>query len=307
MQSRSWRDSDNVVDAFAEYLRGVRGQTVGTHKNNVRCVRDFLDMRYGYGAVDLKRLVPKDADRFILKQAKRYKPKTINTFGSALRNFFRFLQMKGVCNGQLFNAVPKIPQWRLSSLPPSLTREEIQKFLDSFDRSTPMGKRDYAIALCLVFLGLRAGEVANLTLEDLDWRSGTLRVPLHKTRRRDLLPLPTVVGRAIVRYLRDGRPESNQRHVFIGHLNRHRGWSLDAPGIRRIVRDAFDRAGLKPPSRGTHILRHTAATQMLRKGASIKDIADVLRHRSLDTTVIYTKVDLPALKGVALPWPEVRP
>lgn len=306
MQPKSWRRIDTVVDAFADHLKEVRGQKHGSAKQNVRCIRDFLDIKYGYGAVDLRRLTPRDADRFVLKQVRRYKPRTIACFSSALRCFFRFLQMKGLCDRRLEDAVPKIPQWKLSSLPPSLTRAEIQKFLDSFSTSTPLGRRDYAIALCLVYLGLRAGEVAGLTLDDIDWRLGVLRVPIHKTRRRDYLPLPRLVGRAIVRYLEYGRPETETRRIFVAHRGRYHGVPLESTGVQQVVRGAFKRARLQLSPSGTHILRHTAATQMLRQGASIKDIADVLRHRDLATTQIYAKVDLPTLKAVALPWPKVR-
>jgi integrase len=155
-------------------------------------------------------------------------------------------------------------------------------------------------------LGLRASDVAGLTLDDIDWRAGTLRLLVAKERRASVLPLPRSVGRAIVVYLRRGRPRTQDRHVFVRHAL-PLGQPIGADVVRTAIRRAFGRAQVSAPSQGTHTLRHTAATRMVRAGASLKQVADVLRHRSLNTVMIYTKVDLPRLAEVALPWPEVKP
>jgi integrase len=187
-----------------------------------------------------------------------------------------------------------------------LSDTELAAFLVAFDRTTDLGRRDYAIAVCLVVLGLRAGEVAAITLDDIDWRASTLAIPTSKGRRGTRMPLPAQVATALADYLRRGRPPTDERAVFVHH-RAPRGARGGASLIRIAVRRAYARAGLDPRLTGTHVLRHTAATRLLRAGASMKEIADVLRHRSLDTSAIYTKVDRIALQGVALAWPEVQP
>jgi integrase len=186
-----------------------------------------------------------------------------------------------------------------------LSDAEVTTFLSSFDRTTPLGRRDYAIAMCLAELGLRALEVARLTLDSVDWRSGTITIAPGKCRRSDRLPLPPAVAAAIADYLRHGRPVASTRALFVHHRP-PRGQGVGPATVRGAVRRAYARAGLNASLTGTHVLRHTAATRMLRGGASMKQIADVLRHRSIDTTAIYAKVDLGTLARVALPWPEAR-
>jgi integrase/recombinase XerD len=202
------------------------------------------------------------------------------------------------------SAVPTIPVWRLSSIPKALPPEDLDRFLRSFDRSTPGGRRDYAMALCMADCGLRACEVAALRLKDVDWRQATLRIPATKTLRSRLLPLTSRVGRAIAAYLRNGRPQSPERGLF---LLRYAPWtSATTFTVRRALMRAYERSDADPWS-GPHALRHTLATRMVQQGARIKEIADVLGHARIDTTFIYTKVNLPMLRRVAMPWPrEVR-
>jgi len=160
------------------------------------------------------------------------------------------------------------------------------------------------MALCMSQLGLRSHEVAHLRLDDIDWRAGTIQIG-GKSRRTSVLPLPADVGRAIVAYLRRGRPTTSERFIFIRHFM-PAGTAMTAHAIRAAIRKAFARTGYVLPCMGTHVLRHTAATRMVRAGATIKEVADVLRHRCIDTTALYTKVDLPRLAEVAFPWPEVQ-
>jgi integrase len=185
-----------------------------------------------------------------------------------------------------------------------LSDQELQAFLAGFDRRTPTGRRGYAIALCFTGLGLRVAEVAQLTLDDIDWRAGILTLAPGKGRRVDRHPLPPQVAVAIAAYLRHGRPSTLAREIFVHH-RAPRGQPLGASGVRGAMRQVYHRVGLGRRLTGTHVLRHTAASRLLRAGASMKEIADVLRHRSLDTSAIYAKVDLVALAAVALPWPEV--
>jgi integrase len=205
----------------------------------------------------------------------------------------------------LVAAVPRLPKWRLAQVPRVMSEEQLDAFLAAFDRSTAIGRRDYAMALCQAELGLRAGEVAALRLEDLDWRSAVLRVPACKVGRERELPLAARVGRAIADYLRRGRPATRDRHVFV----RHRvlgGTPVNTAVIQTAMRRAYARVPGCELWAGTHALRHTAATRLYCRGARLKEVADLLGHRSLDTTAVYTKVDLPRLAAVALPWPEVK-
>jgi site-specific recombinase XerD len=229
----------------------------------------------------------------------------MKTVRTALRSFFRFLQVEGLCDERLEAALPTVACWRLSTLPRSLSDRQLEQVLASFDVSTPFGHRDRAIVLCLATLGLRPREVADLCLEDIDWHCGTVRLRTRKTRRAAVLPLPHAAGRAIVAYLRGVRPTTDERRVFVQYLGSHRGEPLSSNAISAVVVRALRRAGVEAPLAGAYVLRHTVASRMVRRGASLKEVADILGHRCLDSAAIYAKLDLPALREVALPWPEV--
>lgn len=297
--------ADRILSAFDKHLKIVRGATVQTRREYGRYVRKFLVDSFGETKVDVAALGAGDLIDFVAERAKHCKPGTAKLIATSLRSFLRFLQMRGLCDARLVAAVPTVPNWKLARLPKTLTSAQLRALLGAFDRRTATGRRDYAMTLFLVQMGLRAGEVAQFALDDIDWRASTLRIAVGKSRRASLLPLPAPVGRAIVAYLRRGRPPTPGRRVFV----RHRvcvGQPLTSSSVRAAIRRAFERGHACVPSRGTHALRHTAATRMLRAGASLKDLADVLRHRSIDTTAIYAKVDLRRLAAVALPWPQVR-
>jgi integrase len=206
----------------------------------------------------------------------------------------------------LVAAVPHIPSWRLDHVPRTLTDEQLRQFLACFDRSTPTGHRNYAMALCQVDLGLRVSEVSALDIEDVDWREATLRIVGGKAGRTRVLPLTKGVGRAIATYLRNGRPATLCRRLFVRHTVPV-GTAIGTELIRGTVRHAFAQIEGCAHWTGTHVLRHTAATRLQRHGATLKEVADLLGHRCIDTTAIYTKVDLPTLATVALPWPEDQP
>jgi integrase/recombinase XerD len=298
---------DLAIQVYDAHLRGARGATAQTCAEYTRYVREFLKGISGVGdQFSIGDIGPRQVMEFVAKRAKHCKPGTAKLVATALRSFLRFQQMQGRCTARLVDAVPTIPRWRLAQIPKTLTDEQLRALLTSFDRSTAIGRRDYAMALCLVRLALRAGEVAQLSLDDIDWRTGTLQIATSKARRASVLPLPSQVGRAIVAYLRRGRPPTQGRRIFVCHGFPVGRW-IDAGVVRAAVRRGFDRAQASVPSKGTHALRHTAATRMVRAGATIKEVADVLGHRSIDTTAIYTKVDLPRLAAVALPFPKVRP
>jgi site-specific recombinase XerD len=212
---------------------------------------------------------------------------------------------RGLCNARLVNAVPAIPSWTLASLPKSFNEQQLASLLQSFDLSTSIGRRDYAIALCLIGLGLRSNEVAALSLDEIDWRKGVLRIHHGKGQRINLLPLSADTGRAIALYIRHDRPPTQQRNVFVRHVAPI-GEPIKSCAIQAIIRRAFKHSGITTPFMGSHMLRHTAATRMVQAGVSIKEVADILGHRSINTTCIYAKVDLPTLSSVAMPWPEVQ-
>jgi integrase len=219
--------------------------------------------------------------------------------------FLEVFATPGACDARLLDAIPSIPGWKLARLPKPLTEDELGRLLGSFDGGSGIRRRDHAMALCLARLGMRAGEVAGLCLEDFDWRAGTVRIAAGKRRRPHVLPLPVDVGRAIVGYLRQGRPPTSSRRLFVKHFPPV-GEPIRSNVVANAVRRAHVRAGFKGRAPGTHVLRQTAASRLLNAGASLKEIADLLGHRHIDTTAIYTKVDLRKLAEVALAWPEAE-
>jgi len=295
-----------LIDEYGEHLQHARGASERTRHQYIHYVQRFLNEAFTDVFPDkLRHLQPGQLIQYVMKQKEHHHESVLKSRLTALRSFLKFLQMKGLCEARLVKAVPSLPAWKLSRIPNSLTKEQLKKFLASFDRKMPTGRRDYAMALCLARLGLRAKEVTHLALDDMDWRSGTVRITSSKSRRFSSLPLPEDVGKAIVSYLRHGRPLTEERHLFVCH-HLHIGQPLQSDVLRNIIRRRFKQTGMKVSSGGTHILRHTVATHMVQQGVSIKEVADFLRHRSLDTTMIYTKVNLPMLLEVALPWPRGR-
>jgi site-specific recombinase XerD len=295
-----------LVAEFSEYLRQVRGAAPSTRSYFGRYAREFLASRFADGPVDVHRLRPPDISGFITSHSARWTTGSMRVACTALRSFFRFLHVTGRGSELLVQAVPRIAQWRLSSIPRVLTDEQVKAVLASFDRSTGTGLRGYAMVTCMAELGLRACEVAALTIDHFDWRGGTVRVPSTKTRREDVLPLPAPVARAVLAYLKQGRPKSRTRHVFVHHFAPV-GLPAGASVVRQSVWAACVRAGLDPKLSCACVFRHTVASRLLRSGATIKEVADVLRHRSIDTAAIYAKVDLPRLRSAALPWPGGTP
>jgi integrase/recombinase XerD len=221
---------------------------------------------------------------------------------TAIRSFLRFLVADGRAVPGVEQCVPTVPQWRLSSLPRYLDAADVERVVASCDVTTGHGLRDHAILLLLSRLGLRAGDVVRMTLDDIDWTWGTIRVQ-GKSHREALLPLPQDVGDALLAYIRRGRPRSDHARVFLTVLAPTRPFA-GSSAVSDLVRFALARAGIRnPPSRGAHLLRHSAATAMLRAGGSLDTIASVLRHRSSDTTAHYAKVDVRMLQQIAQPWP----
>ncbi|RKX64744.1 MAG: integrase, partial [Tenericutes bacterium] len=296
--------SDFIAAELADFdghLADVRGLSLVTRSVRLRHLWNFLIDCFGNRAVQVSLLAPGDVTRFMAQYTAGWVPSSIRAMCTSLRSYFTFKASTGEQTVALIAALPRVAQWRLAGLPKQLSSEEVKRLLGAFDRRSATGRRDYAITRCLVDLGLRRAEVARLQLDDVDWSAGTLNIH-SKGKRIDVLPLPKTTGRAIARYLQDGRPQTTRREVFV----RHRP-PINAPAdpdiVRNAVRYAAIRCGLEHRIRGTHILRHTLAGQLVQRGTRFKEIADLLRHRNLNTTTIYAKVDFPALEQVALPWP----
>lgn len=290
------------LDRFDSYLARVCGLASKTRLLRIHYLSKFLTSRFKHGFIDPAVLKPKDIERFVMRHAEGCTRGSIQVICSCLRAYLRFLAFEGNRTEALLASVPRIRHWRLASLPKGLTDQELKQFLAAFDRTTANGQRNYAMARCLIDLGLRVGEVTRLKLEHFDWRHGTLQIIGSKGRRADILPLPVETGRAIVQYLRKARRKCSSGALFTRHMA-----PLDRPLTTEIVswamRCAYARARLSKPWPGTHALRHSFASRLLNAGASLKEIADMLRHRSLNSTTIYTKVDRKHLTAVALPWP----
>jgi len=292
-----------VLGHYGSYLRDTCGLAESTCRYRTRYAREFLQGKFGDGPVRWGRLRPEDLMAFTAGYASRCRPGSAQVAATSLRSLLRFLQLRGDCEPRLIAAVPHVPSWRLDHVPRTLTDEQLGQFLACFDRCTPTGRRDYAMALCQVDLGLRVSEVSTLHIEDVNWREATLRIVGGKAGRTRVLPLTERVGRAIAAYLRNGRPATICRRLFVRHTVPV-GTAIGTELIRGSIRHAFAQVAGCGHWTGTHALRHTAATRLHRHGATLKEVADLLGHRSIDTTAIYTKVDLPTLATVALPWPE---
>lgn len=286
---------DDALQEFAEHLTQDRGLSPSTISNYCLEARRFLHERFGEGPLSLGDLIPADVTQHVLR-SHRHGKRTMR----GLRSYLRFLHLQDPSTSALVAAVPGA-----APCPPkaseTLASEQIQRLLDSCDRSCVAGQRDYAILLLLARLGLRAAEVIGLRLSDLDWRSGVLTVR-GKGHRQDRLPIPPDVGEALVEYLREGRPQSPSQQVFLRLQAPHRELARSSC-VSWIVREALRRTGLTPARKGAHLLRHSLATHMLREGASLGEIGQVLRHRDLRTTHLYVHVDVDALRELALPWP----
>jgi site-specific recombinase XerD len=237
---------------------------------------------------------------YLLEHANRSRARTAQCAATAIRVFLRYLVATGQCNGALPNAVPKHAHWRLSSLPRYITNENVERLITSCQESIRTALRDRSILLLLARLALRAGDVAALELADIDWREGRIRVS-GKNRCEFWLPLPQEVGDAIVDYLQNERPESDGSHLFVKSIAPT--GPLSRSVVSSIVRRAVERTGVDAPSKGAHLLRHSAATEMLRQGATLAQIGSVLRHVDIETTAIYAKVDPRLLDAVSAPWP----
>ncbi|MBA3807607.1 MAG: tyrosine-type recombinase/integrase [Solirubrobacterales bacterium] len=296
--SRPSSRAEELGERFRRYLTVERSLASGTVTGYVDAVEPFL-AGLDEEQLELRELSAGRVTAFVVARCPGQSRGAAKMTVTALRSLLGFLHVEGLIGGSLVGAVPSVASWRLSGLPRFLEPDQARALLDSCDQQTVVGRRDLAILTLLLRLGLRAGEVADLCLEDVDWCAGEL-VVTGKGRRSERLPLPVDVGEAITGYLRDSRPHSAlDRTVFIRVKAPHR--RLSTGGITQVVAAAGRRAGLGQIH--AHRLRHTAATSMLRAGAPLHEIGQVLRHREQLSTAIYAKVDRAALSSLARPWP----
>jgi site-specific recombinase XerD len=277
--------------------------SISTEQNYRREIRAFLHHRFRRGAITPSAIRADDLQRFVLARAQQVAPARAKLAVTALRAFSRFLRLRGDVTEDLTSSALTVSRWRLSTLPTSISPEQVERMLAQCDRRTIVGRRNYAILLVLARLGLRAGEVVALTVDDADWDAGEVIVR-GKGLRRERVPLPHDVGQALAAYLRAGRPRCSTRRLFVRMHAPRIGFTSSA-AVSTIVAHAIAKAKLDPPSHGAHLLRYSLATHVLRRGGSLAEVAELLRHRHPDTTALYAKVDLESLRSVAPPWPKV--
>jgi site-specific recombinase XerD len=293
---------DRIFEEFDAYLLTERGLAPKSIIGHFPAIRRFLHEVCPAGDDYLGRISQGDVIRYIERHAQDLSPGTAKAMCCSLRAFLRYLHHRGLNPSALAGCVPSIRRWKLANLPTHLPAAQVQKVLDGCDRATVMGRRDYAILMLLARLGLRADEVAMVTLDDIDWRASEM-VVRAKGRQRARMPIPPDVGAAVVAYLRHGRPTSTCRRLFLRTLAPRVGFASGC-AITMIAKAALDRVGIEDCAhRGAHIFRHSLATELLRSGASLSEIGQLLRHESHDTTRIYAKVDVDALRTLSLPWP----
>lgn len=298
--------SKRIFEDFATYLARERGLVNRTIVRHWPPIRRFLEEMGIEDTADFVKLDQAAIIGFVERHAQDHSAATAKAMCWVLRAFFRYLRRQGWSSIDLARSVPTVRRWSQTTLPTSLSSRQVQQVLDGCDQHTATGRRDFAILMLLARLGLRANEVTKLMLDAIDWRSGQILVD-GKGRRRTPMPLPPDVGAAIANYLKDGRPQSDCRRVFLRQDAPHVGFSTSA-SIYVVANTALKRAGIQGFAHmGAHLFRHSLASELLRSGASLAEIGQVLRHRDPDTTRLYAKVDIEALRGLGSAWPGGMP
>jgi site-specific recombinase XerD len=290
---------DEELRRFDEHLLRAKGLAGSTRRQRVTIVRALLCMTANSTTPSAKEL-----RQFLAQEFARVSAASGGVTATAVRSYLRFRAFEGERVEHLLPVVAAPAHWRLAPLPQTLAPDEVMRLLGAFPANLPSRLRSYALVRCVVDLGLRSSEAITLELDDIDWVAGTVRISKDKSRRADVLPLPQLAGAAIADYVRSERPQTTSRRVFVRHVA-PADEPLRADVVRRAVRQAYRRAGLSYTR--VHILRHTLASRLLNTGGSLKEVADVLRHRDLDTSLIYAKVDFARLGAVAMPWPGSKP
>lgn len=294
--------TEHWLEAFDQHLEGVSGVSTGRRKNCLRIARGLLQAAFGNSDPDFSHLRAEHVAAFVQARAARRAPTCRKDPGGAVLTFLRFLSTAGVIPPHLQYAVPRVRQWTHAALPRFLMTEDLNRVLALRNDSSTKGLRDRAMLLLLARLGLRAGEVARIELEDVDWRAGSILIRAGKTRRERILPLPHDVGEALVRYLKEGRPTSSHRRIFLNLCPPHEPLASSVV-LTGIAQAALRQAGITSHRPGAYVFRHTVAAHMVWRGTTFKEVADILGHRSLESTTIYAKLDLASLAQVAIAWP----
>jgi site-specific recombinase XerD len=289
---------------YERYLTTERGLAPVTVSNYVDVLGWFMTERFGNEPLELGTLTVSTITTFVIRHAHTMSPRSAQRVVTALRSICQFLRQRGAIDRDLAAGVPSVSDWRLATIPKYLTPEEVERVLQMCNRQTAVGRRDHAILLLLARLGLRGGEIIALELDDIQWRAGEILVRSSKRLPQERLPLLAEVGEALATYIRRDRQRHTTRRVFLCMRAPRRGFAHPST-VGTIVRRALARAGLSPALKGAHLFRHSLATRMLRRGASLSEIGLVLRHRTVQTTEIYAKVDIAGLRALAQPWPEV--
>lgn len=291
---------NDLISCFDRYMDNVRGFASGTRKLYCRYASIFLQsLLKERKSIDLIR--PQDVIKFILSFTKTIKPKSAKCMTYSLRSFFRFLKQTQGLKANLVDCVPIVAAWKPSSFPVTLSVEETQKLLNNCNINSKGGLRDFAVLMLLVRLGLRSCEICRLTLDDINWDKSEILIR-GKGSTEARFPIFQDLGNALVAYLQHGRPDCLNKSFFICIGQPIRGFQSSST-VKSILRRALIRANLNPEKKGVHLLRHSFATQLLRQGTSLQEIAIVLRHKSINTTSIYARADFDKLKMLALPWP----
>ncbi len=291
-----------LAEEYRIFLHAERSLAFKTVKNYTRYIEQFLTERFGAGDADLCQLKLTEVIGFVQRTARERNQIYTKCLVIALRSFLRYLQYRGKIETNWAVSVPVVAHWRLSGLPKCLPSKTVERIVDACDQTTALGRRDHAILLLLARLGLRGVEIVRMQLEDLDWETGQLTVRSKKGRGWARMPLPSDVGRAIALYLRRDRPTCACRNVFVRIVAPHAPLNNSAVvGLR--VRAMIKRAGIETARKGSHIFRHSLASKMLRHGSTLDEIGQVLRHNDPDSTAIYAKVDLSALRRLTVPLP----
>ena len=296
--------SDHIVEElhrYDEHLRDVRGLAAGTRKDRLRVVGLLLQEKFKGRAIQIGKLRPDDIRQFLAAQWGAHRSTShASHLAATLRSYLRYRTTCGDQVGKLTTVITTPVHWKLASLPRALKPDEAKRLLNSFTADRRWPKRGYAIVRCALDMGLRAGEIAHLMLRDIDWRSGTVTLRGTKSLRQDILPLPMETGQALADYLQHERPITRHPAIFVRQKD-GQDCPITSMAIQKVIKRACCRIGL--PHSSAHALRHTLACRLVENGSSLKEVADVLRHRSLNTTLIYAKLDTPKLSTVPLPWP----
>jgi site-specific recombinase XerD len=294
---------DEELRRFDDYMSHVRGLAARTRKQYLAVVCNLLLAQFADRDVVIAAIKPNQIRQFIASQSTRcHKAVSIGATVSALRSYFRYRTTLGDAVHHLIGVTSFPANWQQASLPKTMTKNEVERLLGALTHDGPAALRTAAIVHCALGLGLRSSEIAYLGLDDIDWSAATITLRGTKGRREDVLPLPAATGQAIADYLKYERPPTSNRAVFVRNIA-PRDQPVGPDLIRKSIRQAYARAGL--PYTRSHLLRHTMASRLLESGSSLKEVADVLRHRSLNTTLVYAKLDSRNLGTVALPWPGV--